>query len=216
MGHIIDYSGNIERHGPIDAEIPIRGKKRRAETPKKLCTALMDETIEFEGMTYRKGDTCGYPNLLSAKKCKCCGALFISVNDEGSYIMRTKAQVLKANQDATMETFDVASIYFESGEILGVPTVKMIFYDDYDELIHAHHIKIEHSGQWKNQAVAEIMSMLKNKRDFYEWGKFQNGVCVKSLLFMLGDEYRDKYFNLPKSIKLLQTGRYKHLVSWSF
>jgi hypothetical protein len=60
------------------------------------------------------------------------------------------------------------------------------------------------------------MSMLKNKRDFYEWGRFQNRVCVKSLLFMLGDEYRDRYFTMPKSIKLLQTGRYKHLVSWGF
>lgn len=216
-GFLLDYGTNIERLGEIDNIITPKKKVKPGDAPKKPCLAIMDETIEFEGLMYRKGQECGYANILTAKRCKVCSAEFIpSENEDGLYSMRTKAQVLKAKQDASIETFDVHSVYFEEGNILGTPTVKVLFYDEYVSLIHTHHIKIQHSGQWKNEAVTDIMSMLKNKSDYYQFGKFQNGICVKSLLFLLSDEYMDKYFNVPKTIKLLQTGRYKHLVSWSF
>jgi hypothetical protein len=213
MGHIVDYSGNIERHGPIDAEIPFRGKKRRAETPKKLCTALMDETLEFEGMTYRKGDTCGYSNLLSAKRCKVCGALFISENEDGSYVMRSRAQVLKAKSE---ETYTVGSVLFEPYAKNGVNMIKMLLYDEYMGLIHTDYICIEHTGAAKNQAVAKIMALLKDKKNYYEFGKFSGGVCVKSLLFLLGDEFYSKYFKTIKSVTLVQDGRYKRVLGLGF
>lgn len=215
MAYIWDVGTNIARLGPIDALTPPAKKTRSGDVPKKPCIAIMGETIEFEGLIYRKGDECGYANLLSAKKCKVCGALYIS-GDDGNYSMQSKAQVLKAKQDASIETFDVSSVYFEEYVKDGVSMIKMLLYDEYVSLIHTDYICIEHTGVAKNIATGKIMALLKDKKSYYEMGKHPGGVCVKTLLFLLGDEYYDKYFKAIKQVTLMQDGRFKKLISWSF
>jgi len=77
-GFLIDYGTNLSRltNGGIEEIIVPKVKKKKSEAPKKQCIAILDETIVFEGLTYRKGDECAYPNILSAKRCKVCGSEF--------------------------------------------------------------------------------------------------------------------------------------------
>jgi hypothetical protein len=58
--------------------------------------------------------------------------------------------------------------------------------------------------------------MLIDKQDFYRMQQFSGGMNAKSLLFLFGDEYYDKYFKTIKSISLVRDGRFKKLVSWKF
>jgi len=95
LGYVLDYGSNIERHGPIDSTIPPRNKKKKGDAPKKPCLV----------------DGCGFPNILSAKYCKECGAEFvIEEGKEGLYSMRTKAEILAAKQ---IETHAVGSVGYE-------------------------------------------------------------------------------------------------------
>ena len=107
-------------------------------------------------------------------------------------------------------------MFFEQHVKEGVSILKMLFYDEYVSLIHTEFICIEHTGTAKNIAVGKIMSLLKDKKSYYEMGKHPGGVCVKTLLFLFGDEYYDKYFKRVKQVTLVRDGRFKRLVSWGF
>jgi DNA repair protein RadD len=214
FGFLADYGSNAERFGPIDALKPPK-PPREGECPRKPCLAIIEETIEFEGLTYRKGDECQYPNILSAKKCKCCGAVFISDNETGLYSMKTQAQILAAKQEATTETIEVASVYFESAlsKKDGTPMIKIIMYDEFVSLICTDYICINHTGSAKGLATAKIMALLKDKKSFYHIGKFEGGVNVKNMLFLF-ENYYSEYFRLIKTVTLQQDGRFKKIVSY--
>jgi superfamily II DNA or RNA helicase len=101
-GYLIDYGTNIERltYGGIENIIVPVVNTKQEKAPTKECIAT------------NEGIYCGEQNNLSAKKCKKCGAEFISENEDGKYSMRTKAEALKAKQEETF-TYDVHNVYFE-------------------------------------------------------------------------------------------------------
>ena len=219
-GFLIDYGTNLERltTGGIEDIIVPKAKKRRGDTPKKPCTAIIETPVMYEDLHYRVGDVCGYPNLLSAKKCRVCVAEFISENDDGKYSMRTKAQALALKQAAITHTVEVGSVLFDEAisKKTEIPMIKIAFYDENKEHIANDYLCLEHTGQAKNLAVAKIMSLLIDKKSFYQIGKHPGGVCVKSVLFLLGDEYRDRYFKTIKTVTIVQDGRLNKVLTWGF
>ncbi len=157
---LIDYGTNIERLGAIDNIIPPSPSKKRAEAPKKLCLI----------------PTCNEPNLLSAKKCKKCGAEFISINDEGNYSMRTKEQALEAKRaEGTTEHVIDSIEWIECfSKKAGVPMIKGLMYElDYNgmpELAHEYYLYIEHPGRTGDIAKGNLLKLFKDKKDFYLLG----------------------------------------------
>lgn len=203
-GYLIDYGTNIERltHGGIESiKIPVVGEKKE-KIPTKECTAV------------NEGVYCGEQNNLSAKKCKKCKAEFISESEDGNYSMRTRAEALKAKQEETFD-YDVHEVYFEHYQKDETPILKMLFYDEHVSLLHTEYICLNHSGSARGLAIAKIQSLLKNKKDYYQISQFEDGVCVKSVLFLLQNRYQ-QFFKPIKKITLQKDGRFNKLISWEF
>ena len=203
-GYLIDYGTNIERltHGGIEnIKIPVVNQKAE-KTPTKECTAI------------NEGVYCGEQNNLSAKRCKKCKAEFISESEDGNYSMRTRAEALKAKQEETFD-YDVHDVYFECYYKDETPILKMLFYDENVSLLHTEYICLNHSGSARGLAIAKIQSLLKNKRDWYQIGKFEGGHNVKNMLFLF-ENYYDQYFKRVKKITLQKDGRFNKLISWEF
>jgi DNA repair protein RadD len=218
IGFVIDYSGNIEEHGPIDCEIPVKAKKRRSEAPKKICTAIVEETIEFEGLTYRKGDECGYANILSAKKCKVCSAEFVSESEDGRYVMRTRAQILELKQEQSKITYAVDNVCFSKHTKEGRDMIKVEFftkdYNDMDELICADYIMLDSSGSAGGLAIAKIKRIMKNPRqDWRKIQQFENGANTKNVLFLL-NEYYEQFFKEITGVVTMRNGRFVNVVEY--
>jgi len=218
VGKFWDYGSNLSRLGGIEDIIVPKPKKRRSEAPKKLCTAIIETPVMYEELHYRVGDVCGYPNLLSAKKCKICEAEFIPMGEEGKYSMRTKGEALAKKAAEMVFTYDVTAVFFDEAisKKSGIRMIKMSFYGEYSEFLANDYLCIEHTGQAKNIATAKIMNMLKNKRDYYQMSKFEGGVSVKSVLFLLGEEYFNQFFKQIKTVTIAREGHFDKVRSWEY
>jgi hypothetical protein len=219
VGLVWDYGSNIERLGGIaDIKVP-KGKLKKSEVPKKLCLAILDRNIEFEGIKYKKGQECNYANLLSAKTCKKCDAQFIGENEEGKYQMLTKAQALQAKIDLETFEYSIDRVVFEKAYSRkdNVPMVKMRFFDEDVNLIHDHYLMLNHSVAFaRDRSIKILLSMLKNPSDYSDIAQFEGGVNVDNVLLLLdNDDYRDQYFKKIKSITLAPQigGKFKELKS---
>jgi DNA repair protein RadD len=203
-GYLIDYGTNIERltHGDIENIIVPVVNPKQEKAPTKECLAT------------NEGVYCGEQNKLSAKRCRKCGAEFISENEDGNYSMRTKAEALKAKQEETF-TYDVHHVAFEHYQKNDTPMIKMVFSGNNFEHLHNEYLCLEHQGSAKGLAIAKIQSLMKSKKDWYQIGKFEGGHNVKNLLFLF-NEYYDQYFKQVKQITLQKDGRFNKLISWDF
>ncbi len=196
-GYVLDFGGNIERHGPIDATIPPKNKKRAGDQPRKLCLVPGCDTI----------------NLLSAKKCVNCGAEFISESEEGGYFMRTRAQVLKAKIDAETIRFEVDSVTYELAQSRkdSSKMIKQNFYagaEDNFELIHTNYIFQGHALE------AFMLGNIKNTKDFYALGAA--GKTIDNALMLLVEH--PHYFKRVNAVTLMPNGvgRFKNIKSVEF
>ena len=212
-GFLCDYGSNVTRFGPIDNLTPPK-PPREGDAPKKKCLAVIEESISFEELDYKEGDECGYFNNLSAKKCKCCGALFISDNETGLYSMKTKGDILKEKQEQQTKTIPVKDVLFELAHSKkdGAPMIKLLFYDEHDGHIINGYLCLDHPN--KNLATAQLMSLMKNKRDYYKLSTTTGGASVKAILYLFENHY-DDFFNRIKSVTVVQDGRFEKIKSWS-
>lgn len=217
VGYVLCYGGNIARHGPIDSTIAPKNKKRRGEVPKKPCLSIIDETILFEGITYRVGDVCNYPNSIAAKKCRVCGAVFISEGAEGKYVMRSRAEILAEQVEQQKFVYEVSRIVFEEAISKdGTPMIKARFIGEDSEELHSEYFCLQHTGSARGLAIAKIKSLMKAPHsDWYQIGKFDGGHNVKNMLFLLNDFYW-QYFKMVKTITLVRDGRFNKLLNWGF
>lgn len=224
IGYVLDFGGNIERHGPIDETNPPRTKKRRADAPKKPCTAIIETPVMYEDLHYRVGDVCGYPNPLSARRCRVCDAEFISEGSEGKYRMRSRAQLLSEKQAAKDKaaemafTYEVKSVFFEEAisKNSGIKMIKMSFYGEDSEFLANDYLCLNHTGIAKHISIAKVMSLLIDKKSFYQIGKHPGGVCVKSVLFLLGEEYFNQFFKQIKTVTIAREGCFDKVKSWNY
>jgi DNA repair protein RadD len=218
---LIDYGTNCERLGNIDNIIVPKPKKRIGDAPKKLCTARLDENIEFEGIKYKKGQDCNYANLLSAKKCKKCSAEFISINEDGAYKMQTKQQALQAKIDFDTFEYNVDKVYYEKAFSRKDNTsmIKCRFYDEDVNHIHDSYLTLSHKGFARDNAIKMLISMLKNPSDYSDIAQFEGGINVDNVLLLLeNEEYKERYFKRVKSITLAPSikTKFKELKSISY
>jgi hypothetical protein len=176
--------------------------------------AKQEKAPTKECIATNEGIYCGEQNTLSAKKCKKCGAEFVSENEDGKYSMRTKAEALKAKQEETF-TYEVETVAFEHYQKNDTPMIKMSFFGIDFQYLHSEYLCLEHQGSAKGLAIAKIQSLLKNKKDWYQIGKFEGSHNVKNLLFLFNNYY-DQYFKQVKQITLQKDGRFNRLVSWDF
>jgi superfamily II DNA or RNA helicase len=206
IGYVIDYSGNIQEHGPIDCEIPVKARKRRGDQPRKICTAVNDGII------------CNEPNLLSAKKCSKCHAEFISVDESGRYLMRSKAQILAMKQEQSKITYAVDNCCFSKHTKEGRDMIKVEFftkdYNDMDELICCDYIMLDSSGSAGGLAIAKIKRLMKSPRqDWRKIQQFENGANTKNVLFLL-NEYYDTFFRKITGVVTVRNGRFVNCVEY--
>ena len=163
--------------------------------------------------------TCGEENILSAKKCKKCGAEFISLDESGNYQMRTKEQALQAKRDEATVTYEVShTVFYHDYDKYGTPMVKMVFVDEDGFGFFKHNLRINHKGQARDKAVGLILSMLKKPEDYPLLAMADGGVCVDNLMHFFNDEgLYDKYFKQFATITVAPgvNSKFKELVRWT-
>lgn len=201
-GYVIDFSGNIDRHGPVDNVNVPKPKRRKGDTPRKLCTATLDDDIEFEGIKYIKGQNCNYANILSAKTCKKCSAQFISINEEGDYKMRTRAEILQAKLDIKTEHHDVSKVTYYKHSKLGSPDmIRMTFWSNNQLEIHSHYLLLDHSGFARDNSLRFLMKLFKDTHDYYKLLNGQIEINVDNMLVLL--ENSPEFFKTIMGIEIM-------------
>lgn len=217
LGYVLCYGGNIDRHGPIDATNPPKNKKRREAAPKKICSAIMEETKVFEGIIYKKGQECGYANLLSAKYCRVCGAEYISEGQDGKYIMRSKAQILQEKIDSETITCFVHSVDFEKAYSSkdGTPMIKIRFLDEEFRSLHNQYLCLDHEGYAKHQATKFFLAMMKDPSNYPLLSMSEGGVNVDNVLLLFENNY-DDFFKRFETITIAPSGKFKEAKKWTF
>jgi len=203
FGYIADYGTNIDRFGPIDNLTPPK-PPRAGVQPKKLCMI----------------PTCGEENLLSAKKCKKCGAEFISLDESGNYQMRTKEQALQAKRDEATVTYEVSRVVFERtySKKDAIQMIKMLFIDEDGVVLHSHYLCLDHTGFAKEKAKNMLRTMLKTIADYPLLAMADGGICVDNVMpFFEDDELYEKYFKQFATIAVAPgvNSKLKELVRWT-
>lgn len=192
IGMLWDYGTNIERLGTIDNIIPPKNIKKRGEAPQKLCLL------------------CNTPNLMSAKKCKECEALFISGSEEGKYSMRSKTDALAEKLKLSEQYYEITDIqnqiaYSRSNNI---PMIKLRFFHHY-AAVHDEYLFLDHQGNIANKSKAFVRSWFVNAMDFYKLG--EEGQSVANIKILLDNA--PEYFKPITSITVVPDGKYKRLKS---
>jgi len=200
IGIVIDYGTNIERLGAIDNIEPPKPKIKKDVAPQKLCDIVLDETvIDRQGITHNEGEPCNTFNILSAKKCKTCGAHFISENEDGKYSMRSKAQILEdsiINYHVDHVDFDI-----HTGRDSGIDMIKIDFIDAGFDKIHSHYLCLDHNGIAGTLARKFLMSMFKDTSNYYKLST--KGISVKSVFPILNSEkHYDMFFKKISGVSL--------------
>ncbi|MFA5166769.1 MAG: DEAD/DEAH box helicase family protein [Candidatus Paceibacterota bacterium] len=212
VAYVADYGSNVARFGPIDAIVPPK-PPRKGDALKKECLAILDGTIEFEGVTYRAGEQCSYMNPIGLKKCRVCQAEFINTDESGLYVMRTKAQALAEKLADNTVTYEVDKVTYVIGPSKdGTDMIKMLFWADDElgtQLLHTQFICLNHTGTAQNIAKSFVLKMFKDPKDFYKLGAV--GVNVENMFALLTEH--PHYFKTVKTITLEPDGRFKKLKS---
>jgi len=215
FGFLADYGQNVERFGSIDALKPPK-QPRSGEIPKKMCVSLIEQDMVFEGLSYREGDVCGYPNNLSAKKCKCCEAVFISENEDGNYSMKSKGQILaeKREKEEAKQFYEVSSVAYSMYKKGDKEMIKIDFYS-MNLLGMEDYVCSEYLFSVPGRAIAIVKSMLKDPKDLKKIYQFQDQMCAKNVLFLL-ENYREQFFKDIKGITVINNKGFKNIVEFHF
>lgn len=204
IGMIYDVGGNIERFGALNSLNMPKNTKRRGEAPKKLCDITLDrDLIDSDGYLHKAGTNCNTQNILSAKKCKLCGAHFMNDSTEGGYSMRSQAQILSGKEDAKIVEYEVGDVVFEVAvsQKTGINMIKMKLFDIDNSLIHDHYLCLNHQGKAQTIAKSFLRKMFKNQSDFYQLGAV--GVNVNNIFPLVSNKANyENFFKKIVSVKI--------------
>jgi DNA repair protein RadD len=134
---ILDFGGNIDRHGPVDALKEKKEKKKKDEpgvAPEKRCPE------------------CDTPAPVSARQCMGCGYEF----PEGQKVVHTQAaalDILSSRQDLSPQWIDVTGVRYDRHTKVGSPDSLRVTYQC-GLLQHREWICLEHQGSIRTKAVA--------------------------------------------------------------
>jgi DNA repair protein RadD len=133
---ILDFGGNIDRHGPVDALKEKKEKKKKDEpgvAPEKVCP------------------DCGQGNPISARDCF-CGYHF----PEAQTIVHTQAaalDIISGRTDLSPQWIDVTGVSYARHTKEGSPDSLRVTYQC-GLLQHREWICLEHQGGIKNKAIS--------------------------------------------------------------
>ena len=197
-GYVLDYAGNVDRHGSIDGVIPPKTIKKAGDAPQKIC--LECETV----------------NLAAAKFCKQCGAEFVpDPNAAGLYAMRSKAEILRSKwQTVAVDSVSYEVVLSKNGDI---PMIRAEYYDEFSGLIVKQHLCLQHNGLAQTIAQQFLLKMFKNPREFYALNAAEGLNCVDvcDLLTNIYDDYFKKIVSVTVGDQVDNT-KYKELKSCVF
>lgn len=199
VGYLCDYGTNVDRHGSLDDLNEPKRRKRKGDIPRKLCDSTLElDFIDNEGFLHKQGSECNTLNILSAKKCKLCGAHFISDDETGGYSMRSDSQILRDKEDSKRYEHEVADVEFEiaiSGKS-GIKMIKMTLYNsDFKEIV-SKYLCLNHKGTAQIISKSFLRKMFKNQSDYYKLGAV--GVNVDNMYELVSD--KETYGNFFKKI----------------
>ena len=197
-GYVLDYAGNVDRHGSIDGVIPPKTIKKAGDAPQKICLE------------------CDTVNLAAAKFCKQCGAEFVpDPNATGLYAMRSKAEILRSK----WQTVAVDSVIYEvvRSKKTDIPMIRAEYYDEFNGLIVKKHLCLQHNGLAQTIAQQFLLKMFKDKREFYALNAADGLNCV-DVCDLLNGAY-DEYFKRIVSVTVgdqTANPKYKEIKSYVF
>lgn len=222
-GYIIDYGGNIDRHGAIDDIKKPQPKESDGKSPKKECLATIEnlevKEINGESITLIPNTICGWPNHNSARYCACCGAEFvIDESAPGKYSMRSYAEILALKEKKKEKTYAIDNVHFDiyTGK-QGIPMLKVKYYDGY-KLIHSQFLCLNHTGYARKQSVDFLKIWAKSEENIIEL-RDENMLNVETMVDVMSEhDTMERYFKTVKSITLKskEDSKYKELISVEF
>lgn len=222
-GYAIDYGGNIERHGAIDAIKPPQPKTKDGKANKKEClmvsTIVATRMINGDDYTLMPGFKCGYMNHNSAKACALCDAEFIPDQDAmGGYSMRSHAEALKANETKKHKDYEITGVWFDRQTSKSGEMMLVVKYYSGETVAHRQFLCLNHSGYARHEAVKFLKFWAKNPMDIdelYSAGELNS----EAMLSIMDDEVMlNTYFKAVKSITLKnkKDSKYKDLIKVEF
>ena len=158
---ISDHGTNGTRLGTLDN--PIIKASGNGECPTKQCQAVINVINNVDII-------CNAYNLLTAKKCCECGAAFEIVGVNDKYTTLAEAAPLLSYQQEQIEYYAaVASHHFaEHTSKSGYESLKLIFYNDNDELIGTHYFSIRADKLgWKQHNLSLLRGFFYDERDYW-------------------------------------------------
>lgn len=133
---VLDFGGNIERHGPLDA--PRSKKDKRKGAPK-------------EGRPLKVCPVCEEKNDIRARECFACGAEFPSIVQ----VISTQATTLGLLSEDQLrpQWIDVSNVTYRPHQKPGKPTSMRVTYQC-GMVQHSEWVCFEHQGYARDKAVA--------------------------------------------------------------
>lgn len=137
---VLDFGGNIERHGPVDAPTVKRPGAGGGEMPTKPCADRVIGGEQIEG--------CGADNLIAAVKCCGCGAPFAR---ESKVDTKASARAVLSSHIAP-EWVEVSSVSYRRHENPGkTPSLCVTYMCGF--VAHREWVCLEHPGLPRSKAV---------------------------------------------------------------
>jgi len=222
-GYVIDYGGNIDRHGAIDDIKPPEPKKKGSKAVQKECisvaTQVLTKTINEVDYTLIPGMPCGFMNHASAKKCALCESEFIPDPDApGGYSMRSHAEILALKEKKKEQIYIVDGVWFDkqvSGSGFEMIVVK---YYQADKCLHKQFLCLDQQGYPRHSAIKFLKHWAKsvdNINELHDEGMMN----IKDMLSILEDrDMLERYFKKIVAIKLKPKpdSKYKELTAVEF
>lgn len=182
---VLDFAGNVSRHGPITAVEPPRkkGSRRKAEAPAKTCPQ------------------CGEILLIAAHYCPCCGHIF-----------ERKEGELRRHNDDIMGGEGVISVgswrwSVKNSRKDGTPMIRVDFYDGGD--ITAQPIPLYlclcHEGYARRRAEYTLSQFSPPEVEA------EDGT---ERLEQIADAMNKNTSLMPKWIRYQRSGKYKNVIDW--
>lgn len=183
---VLDYGGNIERHGPID-QIKIKPKK----TP--------DGKGEVKGAPIKICPNCESANPISAMACEDCGHLFPEIIKHDA--VASEAPIMA--QDIKPMFFDVERWVLYKHEKEGKPaSVKIKYYNGFNYI--QEWITIAHGGFATQKARTKLAKLLNDQRNLYKY-KIADDIMINQ-----------NNLRMPKKIKYIKKGKYEEVLDYVF
>lgn len=185
---VLDFAGNIARHGPIDAINP----------PKKMVSG------ESTAAPTKECPNCGAVMHAAAKECADCGYVF-PANPKHDDVASTLA-ILTAESPIELEP--VTEVLYSRHQKEGKPDSLRVDYYQGFRRTHSEWVCIEHAGLAGSEARSWVHARIP---DDIRQGLSEYPIRKLDTLFTVVDQLKK-----PTALKLKQSGKFKKVIEHIF